>query len=329
VLRGVWVKPSLLSEGVNQHDQNGKKPRSSLPTVQIGMQERRSVIVAITNIATSDECWAASACGKPHLTLDRYKRIAELINQAIKLNPKPDYLIFPELSLPRKWINSIARKLMDNRISLIAGAEYHHQAGKVSSEACMELLDDRLGYPSSVRIIQPKLEPAVKEDEELTIKFGLNWVHYRNKRKPVYKHNGFHFGIMVCSELQNSKARIRFQGLVDALIILSWNKDLDTFSALVEAAALDVHAYTILVNNRRYGDSRVRSPDKESFRRDVARLRGGINDFCVAVELDIEKLRSFQSRAKRWPDENAPFKPVPEGFRISDGPFGRKMKPPK
>ena len=89
---------------------------------------------------------------------------------------------------------------------------------------------------------------------------------------------------------------------------------------------MDVHAYTILVNNRKYGDSRVRAPSKQSFKRDMARLRGGENDFCVTVELDIEKLRRFQSRKKRWPQESDPFKPVPEGFRLS---AKRRVCPPE
>jgi hypothetical protein len=107
---------------------------------------------------------------------------------------------------------------------------------------------------------------------------------------------------------------------------LSWNQDLDTFSALVEAAALDVHAYIVLVNNRSYGDSRVRSPSKESFLRDLARVRGGENDFCVTVRLDLRKLREFQSRAKRWTEKSDPFKPLPEGFKLHPA---RRVRPPK
>ncbi|MBK8179266.1 MAG: hypothetical protein IPK67_10345 [Planctomycetes bacterium] len=49
---------------------------------------------------------------------------------------------------------------------------------------------------------------------------------------------------------------------MDSLMILAWNKDLETFSALIESAALDVHAYVSFVNNRAYGDSRVRCPAK-------------------------------------------------------------------
>ena len=120
--------------------------------------------------------------------------------------------------------------------------------------------------------------------------------------------------------------RIKFQGEVDALMVMSWNQDLDTFAALIESTALDLHAYSILVNNRAYGDSRVRSPAKESFLRDLARVRGGDNDFVIAATLDIDALRAFQSRAKRWPQVGDKFKPVPEGFRLA---VGRKRLPPK
>lgn len=118
---------------------------------------------------------------------------------------------------------------------------------------------------------------------------------------------------------------MRFQGEIDALMVLSWNQDLETFSSLIESAALDVHAYTILVNNRMYGDSRVRSPAKETFMRDLARVRGGDNDFVVAVTLDVDALRAFQSRAKRWPQEGDKFKPLPEGFKLHPK---RKKLPP-
>ncbi len=80
-----------------------------------------------------------------------------------------------------------------------------------------------------------------------------------------------------------------------------------------------------IVYNRKYGDSRVRSPAKESFRRDIARVKGGDNDFVVAATLDVEALRAFQSRAKRWPEEGDKFKPVPEGFQLDRS---RRRLPP-
>ena len=324
VLRGVWIKPTLLATGQDINDQpsrNGKK------YLRIGTDSKDKVVVALTNLRTEDSDWAATACNKPNLSRKRYQKISNLVNNTLKLNPRPDYVLFPELSIPLQWLNSIAARLSAAGISLIAGTEYRHIDGsKILSEVALVLADNRLGYPAFVKIWQPKLEPAVGEDKDLTVKYGKEWDKSRKAPKPIYMHNGVNFGVMVCSELQNSKARIRFQGAVDALMVLSWNRDLDTFASLIESAALDVHAYTILVNNRKYGDSRVRSPAKESFLRDIARLRGGDNDFVVAATLDITALRAFQSRAKRWPEEGDKFKPVPEGFILLDD---RKQLPPK
>lgn len=319
-IRGVWVKPSLLENSAQSAQSNNKKTHQ----IKIGTGKSKSVLIGITNIKTDNESWEASAFGKPSLTMERYKRLCSIVNQAIKLYPRPKYFLLPELSLPNEWLDSVSNRLLSAGISLIAGTEYiHDDKNGIYSEACLSLIDNRLGYPSSVRIRQPKSLPAPEEDKVLISKFGKYW---KDSKAPniVYNHDGFHFGVMVCSELQNSKARINFQGEVDALIILSWNQDLETFASLIEATALDVHAYTVLVNNREFGDSRVRSPSKERFLRDLARLRGGNNDFCVTVEIDIEKLKAFQSRKKRWPDNNDPFKPVPEGYTISGS---RKRRP--
>lgn len=331
VLRGVWIKPTLLAVEQEQKDSKGK--RRGINFLEIGTDRKDKIVVALTNLRTEDRDWAATACDKPNLSRERYQKISKLVNDTLKLNPRPDYVLFPELSIPLRWLNSIATRLSAAGISLIAGTEYRHSDGNnILSEAVLVLADNRLGYQTFVKIWQPKLEPAVGEDKELTVKFGKIWkitekeAKLRRFAKPVYVHNGVNFGVMVCSELQNSRTRIRFQGAVDALMVLSWNKDLDTFASLIESAALDVHAYTILVNNRKYGDSRVRSPAKESFLRDIARLRGGDNDFVVAATLDIAALRAFQSRAKRWPEDDDKFKPAPEGFRLSGD---RRKLPPK
>jgi len=330
VLRGVWIKPTLLA---TEQDANDKPLAKRKRFLRIGTDRRDKIVVALTNLRTEQSDWEATACDKPNLSRKRYQKISNLVNDTLKLKPRPDYVLFPELSIPQHWLNSIAARLSAAGISLIAGTEYRHNDGhKILSEAALVLADNRLGYPTFVKIWQPKAEPAVGEDKELTSKYGKTWAiseddaRSRQYAKPVYVHNGVNFGVMICSELQNSKARVRFQGAVDALMVLSWNKDLDTFASLIESAALDVHAYTILVNNRKYGDSRVRSPAKESFLRDIARLRGGDNDFVVAATLDIAALRSFQSRAKRWPEDGDKFKPVPEGFRLLGD---RKKLPPK
>jgi hypothetical protein len=322
-LRGVWVSSSILKASESEKEPSKNEPalvNDKPPCFSIGKKSNKKILVAITNLATEEESWTKTASDKPDLSLERYKRICDLINLSITSKPKPDYVLLPELSIPLKWVDSISSSLRRAGINMIAGTEYRHiDRDTLHSEVCLVLDDDRLGFPASVKIWQPKLLPAVGEDYELTATIGKKWKGFKphEEIKPVYVHHGFNFGVMICSELQNSKERVKFQGEVDALMVMAWNRDLETFSALVEATALDVHAYTILVNNRKYGDSRVRSPAKDSFLRDLARLKGGKNDYCVTVEIDIQKLREFQSREKRWTNDGDAFKPVPEGFEIS------------
>lgn len=317
-MRGAWS--NLQSGNVEQAEHSFVHGSAQPPVVQVGLSEMgQTISLGISSLATDDESWRKAAQRTPDYSAKRYKKIGDLIKLAVKTYPRPTHLLLPELSLPERWLGSIAARLRESGISLIAGLEYNHHRknpAKINSEAVLFLSDNRLGYSSWVEIRQAKSVPAPREEYQLLHDFGLEW-DYSANAKQVYDHKGFRFGLLVCSELQNMDHRRKFQGQVDCLIVLSWNQDLDTFSALVESASLDVHANIALVNNRRYGDSRVRAPAKASYERDVCRLRGGKNDHLVVVDLAIDDLRAFQSRAKRWPQPNDKYKPVPEGFEIA------------
>ena len=322
-VRGVWVWGSLV-QADTRHNDTGDSAEDGKPAshriARIGSTKNLpKVRLGISSLLTTDDSFRAACSGRSDVSRARYQRIERLINQAIDAHPRPTHLLLPELSLPERWIDTVSRLLHDAGISLIAGLDYHRaSASNIHSEAVLVLTDDRLGFPSTVQIRQAKSLPAAGEEETLLRLFGLQWpAHLADEQKPVYIHDGFCFGVLVCSELQNIAHRHHFQGDVDCMMVLSWNQDLETFSALVESASLDVHAHVALVNNRKYGDSRVRSPAKEVFRRDACRLRGGQNEHVVVVELDIGTLRAFQSREKRWPREDDPYKPVPEGFFIA------------
>lgn len=323
-VRGVWVWDYLVEDKTTQNTDlladrsEEERPPKEIAHLGPGKKDNK-IRLGISSLLTTEESWREGANGRSDISRKRYDRIERLINQAISAYPKPTHLLLPELSLPERWIDTVSGLLLDAGISLIAGLDYQHEAPNlIHSEAVLVLVDDRLGFPASVQIRQPKSMPAAAEEEMLQSDFGRIWpLSLRHAEKPVYLHQGFCFGVLICSELQNVAHRLRFQGDVDCMMVLSWNRDLETFSALVESASLDVHAHIALVNNRKYGDSRVRMPAKENFGRDLCRLRGGENEHVVVVELDVESLRAFQSRATRWPRVDDPFKPVPEGFVIA------------
>jgi hypothetical protein len=131
----------------------------------------------------------------------------------------------------------------------------------------------------------------------------------------VYAHGGHFFGVLICSDLTNIDNRRHFQGQVDTLIVLEWNRDTSSFAPLVESAAHDLHAFIVQVNSRQYGDSRVRVPARDSYARDLVRVKGGDEDYFVVAPLDIDSLKRFQLSARLR--KGSAFKPIPIGFKMS------------
>ncbi|MFN9115299.1 MAG: Reverse transcriptase, partial [Bacteroidota bacterium] len=160
---------------------------------------------------------------------------------------------------------------------------------------------------------QEKVKPALQEEKYLYNKGGAV-LSPINSHKYVVNHNGFYFSGLICNEFLNIRDRANLRGLIDALIVIEWNKDINTYNALVESAANDLHCCVIQVNNRLYGDTRLRIPYKEDYMKDAVRVRGGELDYFVISTLPVIALREFQ---RDYRSGDKPFKPVPTGYEMS------------
>lgn len=286
-------------------------------------QPQRRYGIAISSWKTQMASWTASVMRMPDPDAERYARLCRLLDGVIAQPQRSRYLVLPELALPAHWFIRIARKLQGRGISLITGIEYLHASkARVRNQVWAALSHNGLGFPSLMIYRQDKQRPALHEEQELQRLAGLElrpdkaW-----KTPPILQHGDLRFALLICSELTNIRYRADLRGKVDALFVPEWNQDTESFNALVESAALDMHAYIVQCNDRQYGDSRIRAPAKDSWTRDVLRVKGGVTDYCVIGEIDVQALRQFQS-SHRSPAK--PFKPVPDGFEID---FGRKVLP--
>lgn len=283
-------------------------------------QKQKKVKVALTSLETTDKQWSSVVSGRPDRSLNRYQRIFGLVNLILKEKEQPDYVVFPECSIPRRWAFSMAQKLARNGISLICGLEYYvEKKGRkklLRSDCFISMTTPWPGYASSIIYMQPKLAPSHGEREKLKERGREQWLPKAGiKGLPIYNHGGYYFGILICSDMTNIESRAHFQGKVDSLFVLEWNPDITTFSFLVESAAQDLHTFVIQVNNRMYGDSRIRAPYKEDYERDSVRIKGGLTDFYVIGDIDFMGLRRFQRSRKKY--EKPKFKPLPIGFEMS------------
>ena len=288
--------------------------------------------IGLVSWKTEDATWNAVACGRPDPKLiDRFQRLAHLVNQVLSLpeNVRPHYLMMPELAISPQHFCWAARRLAQRGVSFISGVDYLRHApvylpngemlNVVTNEVWCSLCTMRKGgRPVIVRFVKSRLA-----QEEGTALYNISHTvclrAAQSMPQKIVTHGhgrtSLVFGLLICSDVLNVDYRSLLRGNVDLLVIPAWNKDVPTYSSLVDATAVDLHTYVALVNSRTYGDTRLRAPAKESYERDVVQLRGGIDDFFVVGEIDVEALRKFQSYYKS-PDK--PFKPVPTGFEISE-----------
>lgn len=282
-------------------------------------------IFALTSFQTEVESWKAVVKDKGiEPDPQRYERLFELINNILACKKNIDYIVFPELSLPRRTITYLALKLKTKGISLIAGIEYESKSapsshssivkGIVSNQLIYVLNINNSGGKDQVCIIQEKVIAALEEAKNL-FEEGGKVLEASTSIKYIVNHGGLFMSGLICNDLLNIDYRQSLRGKIDTLIVIEWNKDVDTYDALVSATANDLHCYVVQVNNRAYGDTRLRAPYKESYQRDRVRVRGGELDYFVLTSLEIVELRKFQDHHISPP---LPFKPVPTGFVMSE-----------
>ncbi|MFW7414100.1 reverse transcriptase domain-containing protein [Demequina sp. SO4-18] len=289
----------------------------------------REVHVALGVTQSETDTWKGAALGAPELTLAKRNRLARLVNDVLRTSDALDYFVLHELAIPPAWFMRIALKLRAHGIGLVSGVEYITREPRlVANQVWAALPVHHPDVPSMYIHKQDKQLPAPHEEELLTelgdLRFEPISPRTNSEQIPVIDHGGFYFSVLICHELTDISARAYLRGKVDALFVPEHNQDIKSFSSLVESSALDIHAYIVQANDRRFGDSRVRAPRKKDYQRDLVRVSRGTRDYVVAATLDIDALRIHQSMYR--PDPNITgFKPCPSGFEITPA---RKKSPP-
>jgi hypothetical protein len=311
VTRGGRVNPSHEAHRFIEADNDGDHVHD------VPWHSNHLLRFGISSYDAQDCDWKAALSGDPNYNLDRYNRLHRLINKMMSHDGGLDYIAFPEACIPLRWALPIAYKLGLQGVSFIAGVESRVGPSKYSNEALVSLASNFYGYRGAICFLQQKMELAHREESDCA---GLAFSKPGPVLgRPLYIHGGFCFGVLICSDLTTIANRAHFQGKVDALFVLEWNPDIGTFEFLVESAAHDLHAAIVQVNNRQYGDSRIRVPFKEQYLRDVVQVRGGDSDYFVTATIDFGALREFQRFGG-----GSDYKPLPIGFKMSE--FRRNQK---
>lgn len=290
-------------------------------------QKRDKLRAALVNMRVFKSNMELSYLRKPTITKKRRSEINQILNDVLRegYTDKVDLVVFPETSIPYKWLNWMCQHSLKNEMIKVFGME-HWVVNKIAYNFNVTLLPVRISnayepgeenfYNAVIPIIRLKNHYSPGEIKELE-------GHYFKIPKPkpmrydLINWRGIHFSVFNCFELADIKHRALFRSKVDLLIASEFNRDINYFSNLVESVTRDIHCYFIQSNNSDFGDNRITQPTK-TVEKDLVRIKGGENTVVLIKILDFSKLRKFQLKKYTLQLDNKSFKPTPPGFDVEE-----------
>ena len=249
---------------------------------------------------------------EPNLSIERYQRLALILNQARKENS--DIVLFPEFFIPINLLPSLARYSQKNQTLVISGLE-HIISNKTAFNFVATILPVEVNGIKDATIVFRLKNHYAPVEEHLISQNHLSVPKPDISRYDIFNWKNIYFSVFYCFELADLEHRSLLRSKIDLLVALEWNKDTPYFSNIIEASARDLHCYVAQVNTSQFGDTRLTQPT-ETARKDLLRLKGGTNDAILVSKLDIPKLREFQR--KKFSISNKNFKPLPPNFSIEE-----------
>jgi hypothetical protein len=302
----------------------GRITMTDYDVIKVGLDTpdlHQSIQIAIANIPVLQEQVEASYLENPILTRQRLKPLTSLLNDISRYHTekrkKIDLLIFPEVSIPYAWEPMLVAWARKHNIGVICGLEHRVNRKKEALNEVLAALPYKAGKHHSacapIRRNKRRYSPDeifVLENENL--KLPINKDLYQ-----LFQWRGVSFAIYNCYELASIEDRAIFKGKVDFLVCTEFNKDVNYFSNIVEAASRDIHCYIIQVNDSKFGDSRVVTPSKTEIMNPL-RIKGGENLTFLTMCLNLKALRDHQRKGYGLQKDSQIFKPTPPGLKRED-----------
>ena len=203
-----------------------------------------------------------------------------IIKNASKLNA--EYILFPEFSLPYKYMCEIVKFCKRNHISIICGLTHYIDENKARN---FVLVYD---YNISLSILKEKNYFSYAEEEACTSQ-QIEYLEPNKAEYYVINNDKFKYSIMTCFESTCIKDRAILTDEIEVLFMPVYNKDTTYFSSIVTSFCRDASCFVAQANNNEYGDSRISGPYGH-IKMDIVRLKGGDNNYFVIGKVKLSDL---------------------------------------
>ena len=270
------------------------------------------VKIAVANVRMSEEDIKAIFKGDTRDISKRCQEIGRILNEAIRY--KADILVFPEAYIPLEYLKILQTKVAEHNMVIIGGIE-HIPHGNLVYNLTTTILPIKNRYMSyAVPFFHQKLYFS---PHELKIAQKNGYKPARGQRHTLFNWGNIFFATYCCYELTSISLRHEFQGIVDIVFGVEWNRDTYYFGNIMESLSRDIYCYCVQSNMSEYGDSRIIQPTKKDFM-NILKVKGGINASVLIGEIDIKELHKHQ---KNNASDNSVYKPLPAGWDLA------KMRP--
>ncbi|WP_017259928.1 hypothetical protein [Pedobacter arcticus] len=268
--------------------------------------------ISFANTEVTEDNIVKGVRNEPNLSIERYQRLALILNQARKENS--DIVLFPEFFIPINLLSSLARYSQKNQTLVISGLE-HIISNKTAFNFVATILPVEINGIKDATVVFRLKNHYAPVEEFLISQNHLTVPKPAISRYDIFNWKNIYFSVFYCFELADLEHRSLLRSKIDLLIALEWNKDTPYFANIIEASARDLHCYVAQVNTSQFGDTRLTQPTETAVK-DLLRLKGGTNDAILVSKLNIQKLREFQR--KKFFVSNKTFKPLPPNFSIDE-----------
>lgn len=251
-------------------------------------------------------------------------KILDIVNHSIHL--KLNLLVLPECAVPIIMLETLIDKARKEQIALVFGLQHIITKNKYALNFQVTIMPFKSKDQTNDAYIDFRLKKHYSQEETWLLN-GMNYIIPAKAQADlsglddycehfIYVWKNIWFSSINCYEFLNITIRSRFRSEVDLLVLSEWNKDISFFSNLIESSANDIHCYIVQSNSAQFGDSRICAPQSRDYK-DIIKIKGGANHLVIADNIDIHKLRVFQSKEYELQKDNAHkngFKPTPPDF---------------
>lgn len=232
---------------------------------------------------------------------------------------KANFLVFPELFLPNRYVKHyVAHEAENSRTIIIGGLEWLEQQPRnevriIENHAFIAIpsvLNKQSSLPfSQATIIKiPKMFPAPEEENLLKSK---NYKFQMKNRVYLFESSVVgNWAVLICFDYLNLPIQKLLQTKIQTLFVVSYNKDLGYFHTLSDTLHRILFCNVVVCNSGNYGGSHSFTPYRNPHKRKRYEIAGNQVNAATTIELPLKSLADEQRAKPNHHNEKFMHKPA-------------------